>query len=148
MSIEAGSDYWTSDDHEASDLFEGELSLGVTVGEVAEGGGLVFQFNEDRFRHTMVIGRTGSGKSNHLQQMEREDVRSGAGVAIIAAHEEDALYASELAAFSEEAAAAAEPETPRRRKKHKKRKNRKRRRLTAIINSCILGENRNAFFTL
>ena len=93
MSIEAGSDYWTSDDHEASDLFEGELSLGVTVGEVAEGGGLVFQFNEDRFRHTMVIGRTGSGKSNHLQQMEREDVRSGAGVAIIAAHEEDALYA-------------------------------------------------------
>lgn len=83
-----------TDSREADDLlFEGVLSLGVTLGEVADGGGMVFQFNEDRYRHTVVIGRTGSGKSNHLQQMEREDIRSGAGVAIIAAHEEDALYA-------------------------------------------------------
>ena len=70
----------------------GNLSLGITVGERADGAGSVFQFNEDRFRHTLVIGRTGSGKSNHILQMEREDILSGTGVAIIAAHEEDAIY--------------------------------------------------------
>ena len=70
----------------------GNLSLGVTVGKRADVGGEVFQFNEDRFRHMLVLGRTGSGKSNHILQMEREDIRSGAGVAIIAAHEEDAIY--------------------------------------------------------
>ena len=66
------------------------LSFGITLG--SENGRWVFQFNEDRFRHTAIIGRTGSGKSNHVLQMEREDIRNGAGVAIIAAHEEDALY--------------------------------------------------------
>ena len=66
------------------------LSFGITLG--SENGRWVFQFNEDRFRHTAIIGRTGSGKSNHILQMEREDIRSGAGVVIIAAHEEDALY--------------------------------------------------------
>ena len=66
------------------------LSLGITLGSTE--GVPVFQFNEDRFRHTAVVGRTGSGKSNLVLQMEREDIRSGAGVAIIAAHEEDALY--------------------------------------------------------
>lgn len=68
------------------------ISLGVTLGKRADTGQQVFQFNEDRFRHTIVIGRTGSGKSNHVLQMEREDIRSGAGLAIIAAHEEDAVY--------------------------------------------------------
>ena len=66
------------------------LSLGVTLGSAEDAP--VFQFNDDRFLHTAVVGRTGSGKSNHVLQMEREDIRSGAGVAIIAAHEEDALY--------------------------------------------------------
>ena len=66
------------------------LSFGITLG--SEKDRWVFQFNEDRFRHTAVIGRTGSGKSNHILQMEREDIRNGAGIAIIAAHEEDALY--------------------------------------------------------
>ncbi|MGI6220920.1 MAG: type IV secretory system conjugative DNA transfer family protein [Coriobacteriales bacterium] len=66
------------------------LSFGVTLG--FDNGSWVFQFNEDRFRHTAIIGRTGSGKSNHILQMEREDIRNGAGIAIIAAHEEDALY--------------------------------------------------------
>lgn len=68
------------------------ISLGVTLGIRADTGQPLFQFNEDRYRHTVVIGRTGSGKSNHVLQMEREDIRSGAGVAIIAAHEEDAVY--------------------------------------------------------
>ena len=56
----------------------GNLSLGITVGMRADGQGSVFQFNEDRFRHMLVIGRTGSGKSNHILQMEREDILSGA----------------------------------------------------------------------
>lgn len=68
------------------------ISMGVTLGTTADGGKPVFQFNDDRYRHTVILGRTGSGKSNHLQQMEREDIRSGAGVFILAAHEEDALY--------------------------------------------------------
>lgn len=70
----------------------GNISLGVTVGQRADDGRQVFQFNDDRFRHMLVVGRTGSGKSNHILQMEREDILSGAGVAIIAAHEEDAIY--------------------------------------------------------
>lgn len=68
------------------------MSLGVTLGDCADTGKPLFQFNDDRYRHTVVIGRTGSGKSNHVLQMEREDIRSGAGLAIIAAHEEDAVY--------------------------------------------------------
>ena len=74
----------------ARQLRQENLSLGITLGSVE--GIPLFQFNEDRFRHTAVVGRTGSGKSNHVLQMEREDIRSGAGVAIIAVHEEDALY--------------------------------------------------------
>jgi len=71
----------------------GNLSLGVTLGIHRESGKEVFQFNEDRFRHTLILGRTGSGKSNHCQQLQREDIRSGAGVFILAEHEDDALYA-------------------------------------------------------
>ena len=70
----------------------GNLSLGVTIGTYLESEREVFQFNEDRFRHTLILGRTGAGKSNHVQQLEREDIRNGAGVFILAAHEDDALY--------------------------------------------------------
>lgn len=68
------------------------LSFGMTIGTHRESGNEVFQFNDDRFRHTIILGRTGAGKSNHIQQMEREDIRNGAGVFILAAHEDDALY--------------------------------------------------------
>ena len=68
------------------------LSFGVTIGTHCESGRELFQFNEDRYRHLAIFGRTGGGKSNHVQQMEREDVRNGAGVFILAAHEDDALY--------------------------------------------------------
>ena len=74
------------------DLVRENLSFGVTLGTHHESGSEVFQFNEDRFRHTIILGRTGAGKSNHIQQMEREDIRNGAGVFILAAHEDDALY--------------------------------------------------------
>ena len=70
----------------------GSASIGVSMGYNRETGKEVFQFNEDRFRHTLILGRTGSGKSNHIQLMERQDIRNGAGVAIIASHEEDAIY--------------------------------------------------------
>lgn len=70
----------------------GNASLGVTLGVDAFDFKPVFHLNNDRFRHTVIIGRTGSGKSNHVLQLEREDILSGAGVAIIAAHEEDAIY--------------------------------------------------------
>ena len=75
-------------------LFAGlNFSLGVTVGRHHKSGEDVFQLNSDRFRHTLILGRTGAGKSNHIQRMEREDIRNGAGVFILAAHEDDALYA-------------------------------------------------------
>ena len=35
------------------------ISLGVTLGIRADTGKPLFQFNEDRYRHTVVIGRTG-----------------------------------------------------------------------------------------
>ena len=66
------------------------LSCGVSLGRSE--GKAVYLLNEDRFRHVAIIGRTGSGKSNQILQMEREDIRDGAGVAVFASHVEDALY--------------------------------------------------------
>ena len=66
------------------------LSCGVSLGESE--GKTIFLLNEDRFKHVAILGRTGSGKSNLILQMEREDLRDGAGVAIFASHVEDALY--------------------------------------------------------
>ncbi|MBQ9043215.1 MAG: TraM recognition domain-containing protein [Eggerthellaceae bacterium] len=85
---------WTAEGTCEAQIFSGRcnLSFGVTLGTHHESGSEVFQFNEDRFRHTIILGRTGAGKSNHIQQMEREDIRNGAGVFILAAHEDDALY--------------------------------------------------------
>ena len=40
------------------------ISLGVTLGKRPENGKPVFQFNDDRYRHTVILGRTGAGKSN------------------------------------------------------------------------------------
>ncbi len=68
------------------------LSFGTSLGTQEATNGQAFQLNDDRFRHTAIIGRTGSGKSNLVHQMEREDIRNGAGVFVLAAHEEDALY--------------------------------------------------------
>lgn len=81
------------DSYLESELADLKLNVGVTLGYDARTFDRVFQPNEDRFRHTLVLGGTGTGKSNHVQQMERQDIQSGAGCFILAAHEDDALYA-------------------------------------------------------
>ena len=79
-------------DRTGAPVVRDNLSFGVSHGRHEGTGAPVFQMNEDRYRHTAIIGRTGSGKSNHVQQMEREDIRNGAGVLVLAAHADDALY--------------------------------------------------------
>src|SRR4026208_20024 len=41
---------------------------------------------EDRFSHVYVIGKTGTGKSTLLETMALQDVRRGAGLALIDPH--------------------------------------------------------------
>lgn len=67
------------------------ISLGVTLG-YRRNHDRIFQLNEDRYRHTVILGRTGSGKSNHMLQLERQDIQSDAGVIVVATHDEDAIY--------------------------------------------------------
>lgn len=77
-------------------IFEGCASFGVSLGTRDKLGDTgkqeVIQLNSDRFCHTAIVGKSGSGKSNLIHQMELQDIKSGAGVAIIATHQEDALY--------------------------------------------------------
>jgi hypothetical protein len=42
--------------------------------------------NEDRRRHMYVIGKTGTGKSQLLEEMIVQDIRSGKGIAVIDPH--------------------------------------------------------------
>ena len=71
--LEALTMYRFEDEDDRLGRYE-RISFGITLGECE--GRSVFQLNEDRFRHTAIIGRTGSGKSNQLLQMEREDCAS------------------------------------------------------------------------
>jgi hypothetical protein len=48
---------------------------------------------EARLRHVYVIGKTGSGKTNLLKNMVRQDITSGAGVVVIDPHGDLAEYA-------------------------------------------------------
>lgn len=41
---------------------------------------------EDRLKHIYIIGKTGSGKTNLLKNLVREDIKAGDGVAIIDPH--------------------------------------------------------------
>ena len=41
---------------------------------------------EARMRHLYVIGRTGTGKTNFLKTLARQDIRAGAGLAVIDPH--------------------------------------------------------------
>jgi len=47
---------------------------------------VAFGSREDRRRHFYVIGQTGTGKSSLLQEMIRQDVQNGEGVAVIDPH--------------------------------------------------------------
>ena len=49
---------------------------------------IVFSSREDRRRHFYVIGQTGTGKSSLLQEMIRQDIQNGEGVAVIDPHGE------------------------------------------------------------
>ncbi len=42
--------------------------------------------DSDRRRHMYVIGQTGVGKSNYLQEMAKKDARSGKGFCFIDPH--------------------------------------------------------------
>ena len=43
---------------------------------------------DDRRRHTYIIGKTGMGKSNLLEQLIFADIQSGAGIAVVDPHGE------------------------------------------------------------
>ncbi len=42
--------------------------------------------NEDRFRHSFIIGQTGTGKSTQMSNMIVQDIQNGKGVAVIDPH--------------------------------------------------------------
>lgn len=58
--------------------------LGRTEG--AEGGSAVRLSERDRFRHTYVVGQTGTGKSTLLARMALQDIQEGEGVTILDPH--------------------------------------------------------------
>jgi len=62
------------------------LRLGKSMyrGEVRE----VFMENRDRQRHTYIIGKTGTGKSEFLKEMILQDIEAGKGVCAIDPHGE------------------------------------------------------------
>ncbi|MBU4274760.1 type IV secretion system DNA-binding domain-containing protein [Patescibacteria group bacterium] len=71
-----------------SDLPEGGLNL---IGKVlfrGEEKKVYFASADDRRRHFYIIGQTGTGKSSLLQEMIRQDIQNGQGVAIIDPHGE------------------------------------------------------------
>jgi len=47
-----------------------------------------FASKEDRRRHSYIIGQTGTGKTSLLQEMIRQDIENGEGVAVIDPHGE------------------------------------------------------------
>ena len=47
-----------------------------------------FALKEDRRRHFYIVGQTGTGKSTLLQEMIRQDIENGEGVAVIDPHGE------------------------------------------------------------
>lgn len=74
---------------------------GVKVGTAAISGPRAdhnFDFmleDEARLRHTYVVGRTGTGKTNLLKHMARQDIEAGRGVCVIDPHGDLVDYLSE-----------------------------------------------------
>lgn len=46
----------------------------------------VYVSREDRMRHTYIIGKTGTGKSEFLKQMIMQDINNGEGLAVVDPH--------------------------------------------------------------
>lgn len=46
----------------------------------------IYMMDEDRRRHTYIIGKTGSGKSVFISYMAAQDIKAGKGIAIIDPH--------------------------------------------------------------
>lgn len=61
---------------------------GSLIGEVRSAGGTTeIRLGEvDRFRHTYVLGQTGTGKSTLLENLIAQDIEAGRGVAVIDPH--------------------------------------------------------------
>lgn len=60
---------------------------GVQVGSLIGHGRLPVKLDaESRFRHTYVVGQTGTGKSTLLMQMALQDIAAGDGVAVLDPH--------------------------------------------------------------
>jgi len=53
--------------------------------------------DSDRFHHTYLIGKTGTGKSTLLESMIRQDIEDGAGVALLDPHGDLAARAAQFA---------------------------------------------------
>jgi len=71
-----------------TELAEKGLNVIGKAGFRGEEKKVVFATREDRRRHFYVIGQTGTGKSSLLQEMIRQDVQNGEGVAVIDPHGE------------------------------------------------------------
>ncbi|MFF0359978.1 type IV secretion system DNA-binding domain-containing protein [Streptomyces fungicidicus] len=80
-----------------------KVEAGVTLGR-ARWHGARFTKDEvveisdaDRTKHTYVVGKTGSGKTNVLKSLVRQDIRNGNGCAVIDPHGDLVDYALEHA---------------------------------------------------
>lgn len=60
--------------------------LGESVARVAGVPLLVYQSDDDRRRHTYIVGKTGVGKSTLLKTMALQDMEAGHGVCVIDPH--------------------------------------------------------------
>lgn len=74
-----------------SDISKSGLLLGYNLFRGVETK--IYLGREDRRRHLYMIGQTGTGKSNFLKNLIRQDIEAGEGVSVIDPHGELAEYA-------------------------------------------------------
>jgi late competence protein required for DNA uptake (superfamily II DNA/RNA helicase) len=55
----------------------------IYLGEDITTGASVFLTDSQRVEHTFIAGVTGSGKSNRMLSMVRQDMEAGSGVSLI-----------------------------------------------------------------
>lgn len=69
-----------------SDLAENGIQLGESVIRVSGVALPITQANDDRRRHTYIVGRTGTGKSNLIKNLALQDIEDGDGVCVVDPH--------------------------------------------------------------